>query len=47
MKVELFEESQIPWNDIAFTVIAKTLRLYFEDRKEGRFPIHFDTIDRR
>jgi hypothetical protein len=46
-KVELFSESEIPWDDIAFTVIENTLRLYYEDKKKGDFSIHFDTIDPR
>ena len=46
-EVKLFAESEIPWNDIAFTVIEKTLRLYFQDKKKGNFSIHFDTIDPR
>jgi len=46
-EVELFSESEIPWDDIAFTVIEKTLRLYYEDKKKGKFSIHFDTIDPR
>ena len=46
-KVELFTESEIPWGDIAFTVIEKTLKLYYQDKKKGNFSIHFDTIDPR
>jgi len=46
-EVELFSESEIPWDDIAFTVIEKTLRLYYADKKKGNFSIHFDTIDPR
>ena len=45
--VKLFCESEIPWDDIAFTVIEKTLKLYFEDKKRGNYSIHFDTIDPR
>tara|TARA_B100000900_G_scaffold414000_1_gene439397 strand:+ start:155 stop:706 length:552 start_codon:yes stop_codon:yes gene_type:complete len=46
-KVQLFTESEIPWEDIAFTVIEKTLKLYYQDKKSGNFSIHFDTIDPR
>ncbi len=46
-EVKLFSETEIPWNDIAFSVIEKTLRLYFQDKKKGDFSIHFDTIDPR
>ena len=37
LEVALFEEQQIPWEELAFPVIAETLRLYFEDRRKGRF----------
>ena len=47
MEVKLFSESEIPWDDIAFSVIEKTLKLYFEDKKNGNFSIHFDIIDPR
>ena len=46
-EVRLFGESDIPWDSIAFTVIEKTIKLYFEDRKKGNYGIHFDTIDKR
>ncbi|MEL0173047.1 MAG: NUDIX hydrolase [Gammaproteobacteria bacterium] len=46
-EVRLFSESDIPWDDIAFSVIEKTLRLYFEDKKKGHLSLHFDTIDPR
>jgi ADP-ribose pyrophosphatase YjhB (NUDIX family) len=31
-EVRLFLEKDVPWGQIAFTVIEKTLRLYFKDR---------------
>ncbi|MCK5836113.1 MAG: NUDIX hydrolase [Desulfobacula sp.] len=37
-EVRLFEEKDIPWDDIAFEVIKQTLEHYFQDRKKGRFP---------
>tara|TARA_Y100000389_G_C17451428_1_gene515090 strand:- start:2057 stop:2614 length:558 start_codon:yes stop_codon:yes gene_type:complete len=46
-EVQLFSEEEIPWNDIAFTVIEKTLKLYYQDKKKGNYTIHFDTIDPR
>jgi ADP-ribose pyrophosphatase YjhB (NUDIX family) len=36
--VELFSESQIPWEEIAFPVIRKTLEDYLHDRRTGCFP---------
>ncbi|WP_051206511.1 NUDIX hydrolase [Oceanospirillum maris] len=40
LEVELFAEEDIPWGELAFPTIEKTLRLYFEDRKKGHFPMH-------
>ncbi len=40
--VRLFSEHDIPWDEIAFPVIEKTLRHYLADRAKGqfRFQIH-------
>lgn len=38
-EVRLFDEADIPWNEIAFRVIEKTLEHYFEDRRnKNDFP---------
>lgn len=37
IEVRLFDEDEIPWDDIAFEVIRQTLLHYFEDKKKGRF----------
>lgn len=44
LEVQLFEEQDIPWDNIAFPVIRKTLQSYFEDRKQSVFPLQFDDI---
>jgi NADH pyrophosphatase NudC (nudix superfamily) len=36
-EVRLVQEQDIPWNDIAFPVIEKTLLHFFRDRKKGTF----------
>jgi ADP-ribose pyrophosphatase YjhB (NUDIX family) len=40
LEVKLFEEKDIPWDRLAFTPIRETLRLYFQDRPRGVFPLH-------
>ncbi len=42
--VKLFTEDEIPWDEIAFTVIAKTLKNYYTDRRVGAFPFHIGDI---
>lgn len=44
LEVALFREEEIPWDELAFPVVARTLKLYFEDRRSGRFPIHTEDI---
>lgn len=40
LEVELFEEQDIPWGEIAFPVIEETMRLFFADRARGTFGTH-------
>jgi ADP-ribose pyrophosphatase YjhB (NUDIX family) len=47
LDVRLFEEDDVPWNELAFRTIARTLRNYFLDRKLGEFPVHLSALDRR
>ena len=45
IEARLFSESEIPWNDIAFKTVEETLKLYFADRKAGKFNFHVLDID--
>ena len=40
IEARLFDESQIPWDELAFRTVRETLRHYFEDRRRGQFGIH-------
>ena len=44
LEVALYEEQQIPWDDIAFQVIRETLKFYFADRQSGHFPMRVQDI---
>jgi len=46
-EVVLLQEAEIPWNEIAFRVIEKTLRDYFNDRSSGCFPFRIDRISKK
>jgi len=46
-RVQLFDEQEIPWDMIAFPVMEKTLRYFFEDRDKGEFPFRIRQISRR
>ena len=43
----LFEEAEVPWEEIAFPAIERTLELWFHDRRNGAFGTHTDVIHRR
>ncbi|MDB5820529.1 MAG: ADP-ribose pyrophosphatase, partial [Rhizobacter sp.] len=40
IECQLFSESEIPWDDLAFRTVRETLVHYFADYKRGDFPIH-------
>lgn len=40
LAVELFGQDEIPWKQLAFPVIHRTLTSYFQDRMSGHFPVH-------
>lgn len=44
LDVALFDEADIPWREIAFRSIERTLRLYFDDRRRGHWPLHTGSI---
>ena len=45
LEVELVEEQDIPWDELAFKVVTMTLERYFLDRKHGDFrPFSDDVI---
>jgi len=44
LEVALFEEADIPWDDIAFQTIRQTLEIYFRERRTGAFGTHSSAI---
>ena len=47
LEVRLFREEDIPWDRLAFRTIARTLRTFFLDRRDGAFPLRLSTLERR
>ncbi|MBA6412352.1 NUDIX hydrolase [Parahaliea sp. F7430] len=43
----LFEERDIPWDELAFPVVSRSLKEYFSDATQGRFPVRVAAIERR
>ena len=46
LETALFSEADIPWKELAFPVVERTLRRYFKDRLTNRFDTYLDTISR-
>lgn len=40
LEVKLFDEQDIPWDELAFRPVRFTLQHYFADRKAGSFQFH-------
>ena len=40
IEARLFEEHEIPWDEIAFKTVRETLERFFSDRRAGQFGIH-------
>jgi ADP-ribose pyrophosphatase YjhB (NUDIX family) len=45
LETKLFEEEEIPWDQIAFVTVRRTLKHYFNDRRAGEFRFHIGTIE--
>jgi len=44
LEARLFHPSEIPWEDIAFTVVKEALRCYVDDLAKGEMRLHVATI---
>ncbi len=44
LEAALFGEQEIPWDDLAFRTIQRTLMHYYADRKKGEYPMHMGEI---
>jgi len=44
LEVKLVREEEIPWDQLAFAMVRRTLEAYLEDRKRGTFTPRFGDI---
>jgi ADP-ribose pyrophosphatase YjhB (NUDIX family) len=44
LQVALFDQASIPWEEIAFRTVAKTLQFYFEDAAKGEMHLHCEDL---
>ena len=47
LETRLYDEADIPWDDIAFTSMRYALERYFEDRRRGAQGLHFHDLTHR
>ena len=47
LEARLFEENEVPWDDLAFPVVEMTLKRYYRDARRGTFPFHIDDVTKR
>ena len=47
LDVQLFNEEDIPWEQLAFKTIEHTLKHFYKDRKQDGFSIHTGVISKR
>jgi ADP-ribose pyrophosphatase YjhB (NUDIX family) len=45
LEVRLFDEADIPWDELAFRSVSLTLRTFFEERRSGSFGVHHFSLD--
>jgi ADP-ribose pyrophosphatase YjhB (NUDIX family) len=46
LDVRLYEEHEIPWDELAFPVIKLTLERFYKDTGTGHFPVYVENIAR-
>ena len=47
LDVKLYAEDEIPWDDLAFAVVRKSLSIFFEERKSSDFNFHHFEVPQR
>lgn len=45
LEVRLFDECDIPWSELAFPTVGRTLECYFADRREHRYPVRNEPLE--
>ena len=40
LEARLFDEHEVPWDELAFRTVRETLRCFFDNRRAGRYELH-------
>ncbi|MDP1108962.1 hypothetical protein, partial [Klebsiella pneumoniae] len=43
LEVRLFDEAEVPWEQLAFATVRNTLTHYYADRQAGEYRFHLGT----
>lgn len=46
LETRLFSEDEIPWQQISFETVFRTMTYFFTDRQAGEYCLHHEDIDR-
>jgi hypothetical protein len=44
LEVQLFDEADIPWDELAFRTVGRTLECFFADRRTEIYPVRSESI---
>ena len=44
LEVQLFDETDIPWSELAFRTVGRTLEYFFADRRLQSFPVRSEAV---
>ncbi|MBW0235371.1 NUDIX hydrolase [Pseudomonas sp. D1HM] len=44
LEVQLFEEADIPWSELAFRTVSRTLECFFADRTANIYPVRSEAV---
>ena len=44
LEVRLFEEADIPWSELAFRTVSRTLECFFSDRPAQTYPVRSEAV---
>jgi len=46
LEVAMFDERAVPWKEMAFRTVARTLKHWFADRSRGTFGFHAEDLEK-
>ena len=44
LEVDLFDEADIPWSELAFMTVRRTLECFFADRRQQLYPVRTEAL---